>query len=160
ELGGEQMAATEDVQRQVAVGVVVAVEEAALLVAVQGIVGGIQIEHDRLRRAPMRLQGQPHEQRLHRLAGVPGLVIAARPATQGDRAAVESSHTTASMHGSAIERILDTLLASSGRPPAQTEVFVAEALSLSRRPDAATQYEKGGLGGMVCLSGLLSGRSR
>ena len=35
ELGGEQMPAAEDVQRQVAVAVVVAVEEAALLVAMQ-----------------------------------------------------------------------------------------------------------------------------
>ena len=77
------MAAAEDVERQVAVGVVVAVEEAALLVAMQGIVGGIQVEHDRLRRALMRLQEQRHEQRLDRLGVVPDLVIAADAAAQG-----------------------------------------------------------------------------
>jgi hypothetical protein len=40
------MPAAEDVERQVAVGVVVAVEEAALLVPVQGHVGGVEIEDD------------------------------------------------------------------------------------------------------------------
>ena len=46
QLGGQQVTAAEHVQRQVAVAVVVAVEEAALLVAVQRIVGRIQIEDD------------------------------------------------------------------------------------------------------------------
>ncbi len=51
QLRRQQMAAAEDVQRQIAVAVVVAVEEAAFLMAVQRIVGGIEVERD-LRRRP------------------------------------------------------------------------------------------------------------
>ena len=40
------MPAAEDGQRQIAVAVVIAVEEAALLVPVQRIIGGIEIQHD------------------------------------------------------------------------------------------------------------------
>ena len=50
QLGRQQMAAAEDVERQVAVAVVIAVEEPAFLVAVQRIVGGIEIEDDLLGR--------------------------------------------------------------------------------------------------------------
>ena len=46
ELGAQQMLAAEDVQRQVAVLVVVAVKEAPLLMPVQRIIGGIQVQHD------------------------------------------------------------------------------------------------------------------
>jgi hypothetical protein len=46
QLRAQQMLAAEDIQRQVAIAVVVAVEEASLLVAVQRIVGRIQIQHD------------------------------------------------------------------------------------------------------------------
>jgi len=46
----QQLLATEHVQRQVAVAVVVAVEEAALLLAVQRVVGGIEVQHQFLRR--------------------------------------------------------------------------------------------------------------
>src|SRR5689334_16581979 len=60
------MTATEDVQRQIAVTVIVAVEEPAFLVAVQRIVGGVEIEDDLPRRPPMRLQKHIDEQRLDR----------------------------------------------------------------------------------------------
>ena len=40
------MAAAEDIERQIAIAVVVAVEEAAFLMAMQRIVGGIEIEDD------------------------------------------------------------------------------------------------------------------
>ena len=40
----EEMAAAEHVERQVAVAVVIAVEEAAFLMAVQRVVGGVEIE--------------------------------------------------------------------------------------------------------------------
>ena len=45
------MPAAEDVERQIAVAVVVAVEEAPFLVAMQRVVGGVEIEDDLLRRA-------------------------------------------------------------------------------------------------------------
>ena len=44
ELGGEQVPATEDVQRQVTVAVVVAVEMPTLLLAIDGIVRDVQID--------------------------------------------------------------------------------------------------------------------
>ena len=46
----QQLIAGEDVQRQIAVAVVVAVEEALRLMAVERDVGRVQIEHDLLRR--------------------------------------------------------------------------------------------------------------
>jgi hypothetical protein len=54
------------------------VEEAAFLVAVQGIVSGIEIEDDRLRRCLVRLEKEIDEQALDRRRGVPDLVVAAR----------------------------------------------------------------------------------
>ena len=58
ELRRQQMAAAEDVKRQVAVAVVVAMEEPPLLVAVQRVVGGVEIEHDLLRRAGRGRRGR------------------------------------------------------------------------------------------------------
>ncbi len=52
----QQMLAAEDVQRQVAVVAVVAVEEAALLLAVQRVVGGVEVEHDLLGSLIERLE--------------------------------------------------------------------------------------------------------
>jgi hypothetical protein len=48
QLGYQQVPAVEDVKRQIAVAAVVAVEEASLLVSVQRIVGGIEVEDDAL----------------------------------------------------------------------------------------------------------------
>ena len=50
------MLAAKNVQRQVAVAVVVAVKESAQLMAVDRIVGGVEIEHDLLRRRGMQRQ--------------------------------------------------------------------------------------------------------
>ena len=66
QLGRQQMPAAEDVERQVAVAVVIAVEEAAFLVAVQRIVGGVEIEDDLRRRLAVRIEEQIDEQRLDR----------------------------------------------------------------------------------------------
>ena len=44
QVGDEQLRAAEDVERQEAIAVVVAVEEAVFLVAVDGIVGGVEVE--------------------------------------------------------------------------------------------------------------------
>src|SRR5262249_22140113 len=64
--GRQQVAAAEDVERQIAIAVVVAVEEPALLVAVQWIVRRIEIESDLRRWPTMRLQEHLDEQRLDR----------------------------------------------------------------------------------------------
>ena len=52
------MRAAEDVQRQIAVAVVIAVKEAALLMAVQRIVGGVEIEGDLWRWRRMGIEKQ------------------------------------------------------------------------------------------------------
>ena len=56
QLGAQQMLAAEDVQRQIAVIIVVAVEEPPFLVAVQRIVRGIQVQDDLARRLVMGLR--------------------------------------------------------------------------------------------------------
>lgn len=71
------MLATEDVQRQVAVVVVVTVEEASQLMTVQRIIGRVQVEHDSLRRAEPRLQKDVDEQPFDLAAGGHDLLIPA-----------------------------------------------------------------------------------
>ena len=75
ELGREQVPAAEHVQRQIAVAVIVAVEEAALLVAVQRIIGGVEIEDDPLGRRLVRLEEQRDEQGLDGSPIMPDLMI-------------------------------------------------------------------------------------
>ena len=62
ELGREQVPATKDVQRQIAVAVVVAVKMPAFLFAVERIVGRIQVDDDVRQRLAMSLQEQIDEQ--------------------------------------------------------------------------------------------------
>ena len=66
QLGEQQMSTAEHVERQIAVAIVVAVEEPPFLLAVQRIVGGVEIEHDLLGSALMRLEEQIDQQRLDR----------------------------------------------------------------------------------------------
>ena len=75
--GRQQVPAAEDVERQVAVGVVVAVEEAALLMPVQGNVGRVEVEDD-LPGWPLavRLEEEIDEQRLDRRRIMADAVIA------------------------------------------------------------------------------------
>ena len=47
----QQLLATEHVQRQIAVTVVVAVKEGCLLLAMQWVVGGVKVQHQFLRRS-------------------------------------------------------------------------------------------------------------
>src|SRR5215467_11217764 len=70
------MRAAEDVQRQIAIAVVIAVKEAALLVPVQRVVGGIEVENDSLGRLPVRVQKQIDKQRLD-LGRVPANAVVA-----------------------------------------------------------------------------------
>ena len=72
------MPAAEHVERQVAVAVVVAVEEPALLMAVQGIVGGVEVENDLPRRPAVRVEEQLDQQPLDRRRVVADPVVAGR----------------------------------------------------------------------------------
>jgi hypothetical protein len=65
ELGEQQLAAAENVKRQIAVALVVAVEEAALLIAVDRIVRGVQIEDQPSGRFLPGLNEQADEQPFH-----------------------------------------------------------------------------------------------
>ena len=76
----QQVFAGEDVQRQVAVLIVVAVEEAPLLLAVQFHVGGVQVEHDLRRRRLEGFQKNRHQQGVQAVLPVGNLLVAMRAA--------------------------------------------------------------------------------
>jgi hypothetical protein len=76
--GDEQVLAAEDIEREVAVVAVVAVEEAAFLMTVDGVVGRVEIEDDLLGRVGVRLQEQLDEEPLDRRLVMRDLVIARR----------------------------------------------------------------------------------
>ena len=69
------MSAAEHVERQIAVAIVVAVEEAAFLLAVERDVGVVEIEHDLPWRPLMRLEEQIDEQRVDPRALTVDLVV-------------------------------------------------------------------------------------
>ena len=62
----QQLLPGEDVERQAAIVSVVAVEKAPFLVAVQPVVGGVEIEHDALGLARLRLNVEIGQQTVHR----------------------------------------------------------------------------------------------
>src|SRR5437660_564085 len=62
--GHQEVPAAEYVERQIAIFIVKAVEEAAFLPAVERDVGIVEIEHDLARRALMRLEEEIDEQRI------------------------------------------------------------------------------------------------
>ena len=64
----QQVLATGDVQREIAVMAVVAMEEPAFLIAVQGVVGRIQIQHHLRRRRLLALQKQIDQKNVDQLA--------------------------------------------------------------------------------------------
>ena len=78
QLGCQQLIAAEHIKRQIAVAIVVAVEEAAFLTAVQRIIGGVEIEDDLFRRLFMRLNEQIHQQLFDGRRIMSNLVIARR----------------------------------------------------------------------------------
>jgi len=69
------MPAAKHIERQVAVTVVIAVEEPAFLMAVKRIVGGVEVEDDLIGRCRMRLQEQIDQQRLDRRPLMADLVV-------------------------------------------------------------------------------------
>jgi hypothetical protein len=77
QLGGQEMLAAEDVQGQIAEFLVIAVEEAALLMAVRRIVGGVQVQDDLRWRLAVGLQEQLDEESFDGLRTSDDLLIAA-----------------------------------------------------------------------------------
>ena len=72
------MLAAEDVERQVAVAIVIAVKEPSLLMPVQRVVGSIEIEGDLLRCLAMRFEEEIDKELLDRCPVIADLVIACR----------------------------------------------------------------------------------
>src|SRR5437763_17062700 len=66
QFGGQQMPAAEHIERQIAVVVVIAVEETLFLMPVQRVVGGVEIESDLRRRSQMGIEKQVDKQPLDR----------------------------------------------------------------------------------------------
>ena len=71
------MRAAEDVQRQIAVAIVIAVKEPPFLMPVQRVVGGVEVENDLLWRMLVRLEEQIDKQRFD-LGLFPGDPVIAR----------------------------------------------------------------------------------
>src|SRR5689334_2517299 len=78
QLGGEQMTTAEHVKRQVAEAVVITMKKSALLMPVQRIIRGVEVEDDLLRGATVRIEEQIDEQRLNRLPVMADPVIPRR----------------------------------------------------------------------------------
>jgi hypothetical protein len=73
------MPPAEHVERQIAVAVIIAVEEAALLMPVQRVVGGVEVQGDLRRRRRMGVEKQVDKQSLDRRRVVADLVIGSAP---------------------------------------------------------------------------------
>ena len=82
QLGHQEMVAAEDVERQIAIAAIVAVKEPPLLLAMQRIVGRVQVEHDLLGRRRVRVEEQVDEQPLDRCLVMADLVVACRLASR------------------------------------------------------------------------------
>jgi hypothetical protein len=75
---GRNMPAAEHVERQIAVAVVIAVEETPFLMPVQRVVGGVEIEGDLWRCRRMGVEKQVDKQSLDRGRVITDLVITGR----------------------------------------------------------------------------------
>src|SRR6478735_9404264 len=76
QLGEQEVPPAEHVERQITVAVVIAVEEAALLMPVQRIVGSVEIKDNLLRRPLVSFQEQRQQQCFDRSFVVGDLMIA------------------------------------------------------------------------------------
>src|SRR5690242_20503081 len=72
------MTAAEYVERQIAIAVVVAVEKTLLLMPMQRVVGGVEVESDLRWRCRMGIEKQRDKQRFDRRRVITDLVIAGR----------------------------------------------------------------------------------
>jgi hypothetical protein len=78
QFGRQQMPAADDVERQIAVAVVITAEKAPLLIAVQRVVGGVEVENDLRRRMLVRIDEQIDKRCFDRLWVVADPVIGGR----------------------------------------------------------------------------------
>ena len=78
QFGGQQMAPAEHVQRQIAVAVIITVEEPSFLVPVHRVIGRIEIEDDLVRRLPVRFHKQVDQKPLDGDRILANLVVARR----------------------------------------------------------------------------------
>jgi hypothetical protein len=78
QFGGQQMPAAEHIERQIAVGVVIAVKETLFLMPLQRVVGGINVERDLRRRRRMGVEKQLDKQGFNRRRVMADLVVAGR----------------------------------------------------------------------------------
>ena len=78
QLGAKKVPPAKNIQRQITIGFVVAMKEAPFLLAMQRIIGGIEVEGDLAGRRAMRLEKQIDEQPFHRRRIVADLVVARR----------------------------------------------------------------------------------
>ena len=133
------MIATEDVQRQIAVGIVIAMEETPELMAVQRIVGGIDIQHDLFGRHEVLLQEGVYQEAVDGIQASDDLFVAAvgvgpyrrefqtvERALAGECfAAIAGAHTLGALriffaHQDRQERVVP-------QPLVVVEIFIAEA---------------------------------
>ena len=91
----QHMFAAGDIKRQVAVTVVIRVEVAPFLGAVQRVVGRVEIEDDLLGRRAVRLQEQRDQQTVdrRRVGGDPLVAVARRPVRDAELEPVERART-------------------------------------------------------------------
>lgn len=66
QLGAEQMPAAENVERQMAIAIVIAVEEAAFLMAMQRVIGRVEVDDDLALRFGVSIEKQRDEETLDR----------------------------------------------------------------------------------------------
>jgi hypothetical protein len=69
QIGAQQLLAGEDIQRQETILIVIPVKEAPFLLAMNGIVGGVEVQHHFLGRRLVRLDEQLDQQLIHLGAG-------------------------------------------------------------------------------------------
>lgn len=96
------MLAAEDVQRQVAVAAVVAVKEAPRLIAVQAVVGGLELEYDPRRLPLLALDGEIHQCLVGRGEVESDLLVARGFAGIGGRSLQPVEGALASSRGAAL----------------------------------------------------------
>lgn len=117
--GAQRMVAAENVQGQVTVRVVITVEEAAELMTVQRIVGGVEVEHDPLWRRRVLLH-EPINQVIFDLVQVGDHLLVTAAGIGADRRQLEAvERTLAGQRLAAVGRT-HTVLARADRscPPA------------------------------------------
>src|SRR5512135_1348254 len=96
--GAEQVIAAEDGEWEIAIALVIPVEGAAELMAVDRVVGGVEVEHDPRGGLAMGLEEQRHEQPLH-LTSVAGDLLVATVFIGPDGGQLEAIEGALTGHG-------------------------------------------------------------